>query len=308
MKTKAELQAEITQHRSAVLIVNTFSRHGERLFFRTLDGLTARGIHITASYPVRHPRQLLEIAQEALSRKPPLVIVGGGDGTLSTLTDYFAYQDVVMGVLPLGTGNSFARGLGLPLELGAAMDVIVQGKVVDVDLGKINENYFANNITIGFSAEVAHHIPNRLKRIFGPLAYGIQAMKHILTSQKFHLTLTTDHETYTTDSYQVIIANGSGFGLAPIIPGAHADDRKLTILALEAVNRWQLLSFWGRSLFGTHRPMQRIKMLNTEKVTVHTDPPKPLDIDGEEGTQTPVTITLAPNALKIIAPQTFKDF
>jgi diacylglycerol kinase (ATP) len=213
-----------------------------------------------------------------------------------------------MGVLPLGTGNSFTRGLGLPLELGAAMDVLAQGKVVDVALGRLNNNYFANNITIGFSAEVAHHIPHRLKRFFGPLAYGLQAMRYILKSQKFHLTLTTDHETYTVDSYQVIIANGSGFGLVPIIPGAHADDRKLTILALEAVNRWQLLDFWGRSLFGTHRPMNRIKMFNTQKVIVHTDPSKPLDIDGEEGTPTPVTITLAPNALKIIAPQSFNDF
>ncbi|HNB55191.1 MAG TPA: diacylglycerol kinase family protein, partial [Anaerolineales bacterium] len=96
MKTKAELQAEITRDRSAVLIVNTFSRHGEQMFFRSLDGLTARGLNITASYPVRHPDQMGEIAQEALAQKPGLVIIGGGDGTISSLMDYFAYQDVVV--------------------------------------------------------------------------------------------------------------------------------------------------------------------------------------------------------------------
>ncbi|NUM46759.1 MAG: YegS/Rv2252/BmrU family lipid kinase [Anaerolineales bacterium] len=307
MKTKAQLQAEIARDHSAVLIVNTFSRHGEQMFFRSLDGLIARNLNITASYPVRHPRQMPEVAQEALARNPSLVIIGGGDGTISSLMDYFAYRDVVVGLLPLGTGNSFVRGLGIPLELGAAMDVIANGKVVDVDLGKVNDNYFSNMVAIGFSADVAHDMPHKLKRVFGPLAYGLQAIKHILKAQKFHMTLTFDGETYTADSYQVLIANGSGFGLAPITPGAHVADQQLTVLALKAINRWELLDFWGRSILGKHRQMKHIKHFTTQQLTIQTIPPRTLDIDGEQGVQTPVTITLAPEALKVMAPQSFQE-
>lgn len=307
MKTKAQLQAEITQNRTAAVIINAHSRHGDRLYQQTLEGLAARGLTVTASYPVKHPSHMPDIAKELLATQVPLVILGGGDGTISSMMDYFAYQDVVVGILPLGTGNSFARGLGLPLEIGAAMDVIANGKVVDVDLGKVGDNYFSNIVAIGFSAEVAHHMPHDLKRVFGPLAYGLQAMKYILQAQKFRITLTFGDQTYTADSYQVLVANGSGFGLAPLIPGAHADERKLAVLALKALNRWELLDFWGRSLIGTPRQMKHVKDFTTQEITIQTTPPKTLDIDGEPGPQTPVTISLAPEALKIMAPQSFEE-
>ncbi|MCB9134132.1 MAG: YegS/Rv2252/BmrU family lipid kinase [Anaerolineales bacterium] len=307
MKTKAQLQAEIAQKRTAAVIINARSRHGERLYHQTLEGLAARGLTVTASYPITHPSQMPQAAKEALQSGTPLVILGGGDGTISSTMDYFAYQDVVVGILPLGTGNSFARGLGLPLEINAAIDVLANGKVVDVDLGKVGDNYYSNVVAIGFSADVAHNMPHNLKRVFGPLAYGIQALKYILKSQKFRMTLTFDNQTYTTDSYQVLVANGSGFGLAPIIPGAHADERKLTVLALKALNRWELLDFWGRSLIGTPRQMKHVRDFTTQEITIQTTPPKTLDIDGEPGPQTPVTISLAPEALKIMAPQSFEE-
>src|ERR1043165_1877282 len=129
MKTKRELQKIITQEKSAVLVVNTHSRRGERLFFRAVDELTRRGINIVASYLVHQPDRLPQIVKEAIRRKGSLVIVGGGDGTISSIVDAFAYQDVILGILPLGTGNSFARTMGIPLTVEGAVDVIVNGKL-----------------------------------------------------------------------------------------------------------------------------------------------------------------------------------
>lgn len=147
MKTKQTLEKDIRAAASAVLIVNTYSRRGERLFFRAIDQLTAQGITIAAAYPVRDPVRLPEVINEAISRGHQLVVVGGGDGTISSIVDSFAYQDVVLGLLPLGTGNSFARTLGIPLSLEGAVDVIAHGKVADVDLGKVGEDYFARQFT-----------------------------------------------------------------------------------------------------------------------------------------------------------------
>src|SRR5215470_7377585 len=103
MKTKRELQKLVTEEKSAVLVANTHSRRGERLFFRAVDELSNRGINIIASYPVRQPDRLPQVVKEAIRRKVSLVIVGGGDGTLSSVVDAFAYQDVVLGILPMGT-------------------------------------------------------------------------------------------------------------------------------------------------------------------------------------------------------------
>src|ERR1043165_4737608 len=167
MKTKRELQKIITQEKSAVLVVNTHSRRGERLFFRAVDELTRRGINIVASYLVHQPDRLPQIVKEAIRRKGSLVIVGGGDGTISSIVDAFAYQDVILGILPLGTGNSFARTMGIPLTVEGAVDVIVNGKVADIDLGKVDNDYFANIASLGFSADVAHSSSNRLKKFLG---------------------------------------------------------------------------------------------------------------------------------------------
>src|SRR5689334_4703225 len=115
MKTKTELDQRIKEQKSAVLIVNTYSRRGERSFFQALDALQKNGLTITASYAVQHPDRLAEVVREAIEQKGDLVIVGGGDGTISSIVDFFAYQDVVLGILPFGTGNSFARTIGIPL-------------------------------------------------------------------------------------------------------------------------------------------------------------------------------------------------
>jgi len=122
------------------------------------------------------------------------VIVGGGDGTISSIVDYFAHQDVVLGILPLGTGNSFARTLGIPLTLEGAVDVIVHGKVADIDLGKVDQDYFANIASIGFSAEVARNSSNRLKKLLGPLAYGLVAVREFVRHRSFSCTLQIDHQ------------------------------------------------------------------------------------------------------------------
>jgi len=97
-------------------------------------------------------------------------VVGGGDGTLSSAVGAFAYADAALGVLPLGTGNSFAQTLTIPQNLERALDIIAGGKVVDVDLGIVNGAYFSNVATIGLSANVARRTPKGLKRVLGPIA------------------------------------------------------------------------------------------------------------------------------------------
>jgi diacylglycerol kinase family enzyme len=85
---------------------------------------------------------ILSLAAEEIAKGRKFIILGGGDGTISSVVDHFAYINVVFGVLPLGTANSFARTLGIPLDLaGVIIDVLINGKVANIDLAKINEDY-----------------------------------------------------------------------------------------------------------------------------------------------------------------------
>src|SRR5947209_7093821 len=103
--------------KKAALIINTRSRKGEEFFFEILELLEKNGIVVESSYPVSNSVFLQRAVKEAIAKGPKLVIVGGGDGTLSSVVQHFAYKSIVLGVLPLGTGNSFARSLELPLDI-----------------------------------------------------------------------------------------------------------------------------------------------------------------------------------------------
>lgn len=139
MKSKQELDHIIYREKKAVLIVNTHSRKGERLFFKAMDLLDERGIDVIESYPVRKPERMKQIVQDVINEGHSLIIIGGGDGTLNTVIKSFVHRDFVLGILPLGTATNFARSIGIPMTLERAVDIIVNGKIVDIDLGVIND-------------------------------------------------------------------------------------------------------------------------------------------------------------------------
>ena len=148
--------------------MNTRSRHGARAYSEAKRLLAEAGMALDAAYPVRDAERLPEIVREEIAKGRKFIIIGGGDGSISSVVDHFAYTSVVFGVLPLGTANSFARTLGIPLDLTGAIDVLVNGKVADVDLGKINEDYFANGSSIGMPAIVGRATPHSSEEMAWP--------------------------------------------------------------------------------------------------------------------------------------------
>ncbi len=307
MSTKEALEQRIHTERSAVLIVNTHSRRGERLFRAALDALQRRGLSINASYPVGNPVRLPDTVREAIARGTPLVIVGGGDGTISSVVDYFADQDVVLGILPLGTGNSFARTLGIPLSLDGAIDVVVDGKLVDVDLGMVGTDYFANVATIGFSAEVVRRASRRLKRYLGVFAYALAGVEILFSHRSFLCRMAVGDNIEVVRTHQVIIANGSFYGLRRLTAEAGADNRQLTVFTMADLNRWQMLKVWIDVLRGKRAAPAMARYLTTPELSIDTEPQQPIDVDGELITHTPARFRVAPEALKVMAPRTFKD-
>jgi len=145
-----------TLPKRAMLVVNGMSRSGEAAFEEARDKLTAAGIELIDAHVVQNP-EIMEPVVKAAIAKAPMVIVGGGDGTLSSVVDHFVGSDTVFGVLPLGTANSFARTLGLPLDLDGAIEVIAHGRRKRIDLGIINGDYFANAAALGLSPLISRH-------------------------------------------------------------------------------------------------------------------------------------------------------
>ena len=117
------------------------------------------------AHPVENPEDLEKTVRAALAKKPDLLILGGGDGTISGLVDLMVGHDVILGVLPLGTANSFARTLGIPLDIAGAVEVIRTGVPRRIDLGMIDKDYFANCAAMGLSPKIAETVPHNLKKM-----------------------------------------------------------------------------------------------------------------------------------------------
>jgi diacylglycerol kinase (ATP) len=309
MRSKPDLQAAIRQDRRAVLVVNTRSRRGQRHYHRTRDELIAAGFELLGCFGVNQPGQLTATLTTAISRQPDLLIAGGGDGTISEAARHLAHLDMALGVLPLGTTNNFARTLGIPLTLTTAIALLTDGKVADVDLGQVGDQLFANLVSVGVSAQVAAHVPASLKRLVGRVAYPLTALTRLPGHEPFHAWITTvDGDTRQLRTHQLNIANGSFHAGIPITSDASADDRLLLAYALGAHARRHLLAATVRHILtGRRRTLTDEPFLATDDLRLETDPPLPLDIDGEIHGHTPVRIRILPNALRVMVAGNFPD-
>jgi diacylglycerol kinase family enzyme len=135
---KDAIERDLRESRRAVLVVNTRSRRGAAIYSEAKTRLVQAGFVLDCAYPVPDPERLPGIVREIAKRRR-FIIVGGGDGTISSVAPHCCYAGVALGLLPLGTANGFARALGIPLDLEGAIDVLVNGKLADVDLGRIND-------------------------------------------------------------------------------------------------------------------------------------------------------------------------
>lgn len=308
LRSKAELTAAIRGGGRIVLVVNARSRKGRRHYPGLPSRLAAAGVPVRDTFPIEDTARLEEVLGEALALDPDLLIFGGGDGSLAAAATTLAHRDTALGVLPLGTTNNFARSLGLPLDLSAAIATLANGKVADVDLAQAGEHVFANMASIGLSVEVARLVPAQLKRMLGRGAYTLTALRNLPAHAPFKATLTiggTERELWT---HQLNIANGAFHAGRRIARGASIDDRELIVYRLGDASRLRLTSqTLDQVLFGPRRPLTTGAYLTTREVLVATDPPLPLDIDGEIRGSTPVLISVLPQALRVMVPAAFID-
>lgn len=312
LRDKAALTAAVRDRSRVALVVNGRSRRSPPSLARLEASIFRQGIRLLSSALVLDPGRLTAALQRALAAGPDLLIVGGGDGTMASAVRLLAYQDLALGVLPLGTTNNFARSLALPLTLERAIETIGSGRVVDVDLGRVetagDERLFANLASLGLSVEVAQHTPHVLKRRIGRAAYALTAARMLPGHRALQASVTTPHGTDTFWTHQLNIANGRFHAGSVIARDASIDDHQLVAYRLGDDRRLRLsLAVTAQILRGTRRQLAAAPFLVTPWATIVTEPPVPIDVDGEIHGVTPAAFSTAAEALRVIVPVTFDD-
>ncbi len=288
--------------KEAVLIVNAHSRKGKALFRKAAFALREAGIRLTAAHGLRNPKDLIPTVKAAVAGGAPMLIVGGGDGSLSGAVDELVGRDCVFALLPLGTANSFARTLGIPLDLEGAVATIATGRRRRVDLGVIDGDYFANSAAIGLSPLIGATVPHKLKRWFGRIGYLSWALLCMLRFRSFRLTIEQDGKNETLDALEVRIANGAFHGGVEVVEGAEIDSGEIVVQVVTGHEKSRLVRNWLAILARPSARRETVRDFRGRCLRIVTDPPLPISIDGEVTGHTPATVEIAGRAIEVVVP------
>lgn len=290
----------------AVLIVNSRSRRGLEWFESAREELLANSFDLKATVMSRHMEEIHAAVAEAISQNIPTIAVGGGDGTLNAVVDHFVGQRSALGVLPLGTGNAFARDLGIPSDVRQACQVIASGCTAPIDLGFANGTHFVNVATVGLSTKIAKTLTVPMKRRFGRMVYAIGVSRAILTQGPFRAQLETENGITAFESLQIVIGNGRYHaGPFPVSPEASITEGMLTVYALRSARRSSLLRYLLNLPGGQHVHLDEVHHEETRGGILRTYPPQDVTIDGEVSPKTPLHFRIVPQALNVHVSATF---
>lgn len=257
-----------------------------------------------ALYATNHAGEARELAAKFARDGERVVIAAGGDGTLNEVVQGLAGSESVLGVLPAGTMNVFAREIGIPFDtLERAMEVIDHGLIRDVDLFEANGSPFVQMAGVGFDAQVIEQTTWESKKLLGPLAYLVAAVK-VLGEKPPQMEVVCGDGRRET-GVAVLAGNGSLYGgQFKFFPNANNHDSKLDVLVYkEAGYRLVLDSLRGLALGGIDL-MASTAYFQTESFTVTADREVPVEVDGEWlGRFTEVAFKETSSCLRVLAPE-----
>jgi diacylglycerol kinase family enzyme len=302
-----------TAPRAAIVIVNAGSGQGnDRALVDRLAGLfEAEGL----AADIRLARGGDEIAAavaDAVARRPPLVVAGGGDGTVSSVAAALVETGIAFGVLPLGTLNHFAKDLGVPLELADAVAVIARGEPARIDVGEVNGRVFVNNSSLGLYPDIVRDREKQQKRLGrGKWPALVWATLGALHRYPFlGVGLVVDGEQVVRRTPFVFIGNNEyrmeGFAIGE---RSGMQDGRLSLYVAQRPGRWRLMLLALRALFGRlHQARDFDATLATEIVIQSRRKRLRVATDGEVTLMTPpLTYRVRPASLLVMRPPTGRD-
>jgi YegS/Rv2252/BmrU family lipid kinase len=297
-----------------VLLVNVGAREGDASLSAARATLERAGVGLDGAQAVA-PGELPSCIRGELAAGAQRFVVGGGDGTLSAAARELAGTAAVLGVLPLGTANDFARTLRIPSDLEGAARVIARGRVRRVDVGWTDGHAFLNAASVGVSSEVTRRVDPALKQRVGTLAYPVAAAGAV-AQPPFRVRIGVGGRAEELDALQVVVGNGRYHGGGRLVaPRARADDHLLDVYVLVAESEARrprlrdrlkdvasLARYAVLLLRGRHLDHPRVLHLRAPRASLWTDPPLEVDADGELAGTTPAEFWVAPGDLAVLAP------
>lgn len=294
---------EIPQKIKIIVNPNAGGGKGRKLFPLLRQKLLERNIsfHLQFSENGEH---VTHLARQAQGEGYQVIVTCGGDGTTHRALQAMVGSRFILGFIPLGSGNDFPKNLGISEDLDFACNLLQKGKVRKIDLIRVNTDQYMGGVGgVGFDSEV-NAIANRITRFVGGKAgYILPVLYKTLVYQPKKISLSLDNETLEGLVQMVAFGNIKSYGKGmQITPLAEPDDGLLDVCWIDPVKKMRLYRFFPKVFTGEHIDMPEVRYYRSTTVRVESLVPMDFYGDGEFLCQTPFTLRVVPQALRVLVP------
>ena len=289
--------------REIVLLTNPTSGRGRgsRTAAIALPRLKEAGFHVRSL--VGHDAdEALELAQRSVAEGVESLVVVGGDGMVHLAVQALAGSETSLGIIPAGTGNDVARYLDVPRsDPQAAADVVVGSRTRRIDLARVGSQHFVTVMAAGFDSKVNERA-NAMAWPRGQMRYNLATLAELRVFEPLPYTLELDGAARQVEAMLVAVGNGPSFGGGlRICHGASIDDGWLDVVIFKTMSKPDLVRTYPKLFTGRHTQHPQYEHHRVRSVTVAA-PGIVAYADGERIGALPLTVDIAPLALKVLVP------
>lgn len=227
-----------------------------------------------------------DAARIAVERGFDLIIAAGGDGTLNEVIAGVSASEErpKIGLIPMGTTNDFARALQIPRGIDEALEIIIKGDTIPVDVGVMNDRHFINIAGGGRLTELTYDVPSRLKSVLGQMAYYLKGIEMLPSIHSSPIRIEYDGEVFDEEAmlFLVGLTNSVG-GFEKLAPDSSLNDGKFTLLILKKCNIAEFIRVVSLAIRGEHLDDPLVISTKAENIKVTSSEKVLLNLDGEYG-------------------------
>lgn len=288
---------------------------GKQTVQRTIKNIALRleEREIVSRIDVFETRQKDDAMQEASKLQPgeyDLVVAVGGDGTVNEVVNgiILSESDTPLGILAAGTVNDFAKACKLPRDVTGFCKMVEAFELTQCDVGVANGHHFLNVLAGGLMTDVAYKVSSDSKTVLGKLAYYLEGVKDLPANlfKSIPLRFELDNQSIEEDVFLFLVSNTNSVGgFQQIAPMASICDGMLDVCIIKKLELQNILPILLKLPWGDHIGEEGIIYLQTSKLKVSCLEESlsiPLDYDGEQINELPITIENKPNAIRLLVP------
>jgi len=243
-----------------------------------------------------------------------IVIAYGGDGTVHHVLQHVLAVEATptFAIIPGGTANDFARTLNMPMSPVKAAKMIIKQQTKQIDVGQFNGRYFLNFFGIGLVTETKQAVSeSESKATLGRFSYYLNSLQTLNAPEPFNVSIKGNNRHYEGEAIMVMVGNGQYTGgVRAFFNQADMTDGAFDVLIIKNVSARSLFEIVKANITPDPKQLEGIEYFRASSLEITATPPQQIDCDGEDGGETPATLTVLPEHLTMITGETslFQSF